>query len=163
MNFGPDWVSALVLGAITGGFVGAFFGALLGAVLGVLVVLWWLIHKHRHKATKLNLKVEGASVMNIGDTATATITPTGPGPTGPVPAPVTSVVYTVTPAGAYTVVPAADGLSAVMTAAIVGTGNSLTVTAVNSAGATLSETAALPDITSGVVVADQLNLVVTTP
>ena len=52
--------------------------------------------------------------MDIGQTATGTISPTAAG----VSAPVTNIVWDVPPVGAYTIVPSADGLSAVYTAAI---------------------------------------------
>lgn len=109
---------------------------------------------------RLNLKIEGKRIMNIGDTATAKIAPTDP---SGVVAPVTSVVFTVTPAGAYTIAPSSDGLSAVYTAAVAGTGNVATVTAVNSAGSTLNDTKPLPDVAAATPVASALNLSVTTP
>lgn len=97
--------------------------------------------------------------MNIGQTATGTISPTAAG----VPAPVTNIVWDVTPVGAYTIVPSADGLSAVYTAAVAGTGIQATVKAINSAGTVLSDAAPLPDVTGAVPVADALNLTITTP
>ena len=97
-------------------------------------------------------------MLNIGDTATATIAPTAAG----VPdAHVSAVKYDVIPAGAYTIVPAADGMTAKYTAAVVGTGILATVSAVNEAGKTLTDQAPLPDV--GTLVADKLNLTITTP
>lgn len=97
-------------------------------------------------------------MLNIGQTATAHIAPTA----GGVPdANVSAVVYGVIPAGAYTIVAAADGQTAVYTAAVVGVGPVATVTAVNEAGVTLTDQAPLPDV--GTLVADKLNLTITTP
>ena len=96
--------------------------------------------------------------INVGAVETGTITPTDP--TG-ASAPVTGVVWTATPAGGYTIAPAADGLSAAYTAVAAGTGFTATVIAVNSAGATLTESAALPDVVVPVPVASALNLVIT--
>lgn len=109
---------------------------------------------------RLNLTIQGSEIMNIGDTATAKISPTAAGQ----PSTVSNVVYDVSPPGAYSIVPAADGLSAVYVAAVAGTGNRATVKAINAAGTVLTDSAALPDV-SGVVgpPADALNLAVTTP
>jgi hypothetical protein len=91
--------------------------------------------------------------INIGQTNTAHIAPDGDGI-------VTNVVYTVS--GGYTVVPAADGLSAVCTATTVGTGFTVSVTATNSAGAVLTDgPKPLDDVSS--VAATALNLTVTNP
>ena len=96
------------------------------------------------------------ATVNIGQTNTAHIAPTdGSG----APAPVTSVVYTAS--GGYAVVPAADGLSAVYTATALGTGFTATVTAVNSAGASLTETKPLDDVVAAPATA--LNLTLTNP
>lgn len=107
-------------------------------------------------ACRLNLTIEG-NAMQIGQTATAHIAPT---PAGAV---VTNVVYGVTPAGAYTITtPDPTGLSAVYTAAVAGTGIMATVSATAADGSTLTDSAALPDIT-GAIVATALNLTITTP
>lgn len=129
-------------------------GFMLGVVFAVL-----LLHAIQPRF-RLNLKIEGKRIMNIGDTATAVIAPTDP---SGVAAPVTSVVFTVTPSGAYTITPGADGLSAKYTAAVAGTGNVATVTAVNSAGSTLTDAKPLPDVAAATPVASALNLSVTTP
>lgn len=158
MSLRLEWLLLLMLGAFCGAVLGMLFGAGIGALLGILavVLLWLFLHR---KATKLNLTIEGTAMLNIGQTATAHIAPTAAG----VPAPVTSVVYDVTPAGAYTIVQAADGLSAVYTAVVPGTGIMATVSAINAAGSSLTDTAALPDIAVAVPVADALNLTITTP
>lgn len=90
--------------------------------------------------------------IQIGQTNTAHIAPNGDGV-------VTNVVYSVS--GGYTVVPAADNLSAVCTATTAGTGFTVTCTAVNSAGATLTDTKPLDDVAAAA--ADALNLTVTNP
>lgn len=98
-------------------------------------------------------------MLNIGQTATATIAPTAAG----VPdANVSAVQWGVIPAGAYTIVPSTTNpLQAVYTAAVVGVGIVATVSAVNEAGVTLTDQAPLPDV--GTLVADKLNLTITTP
>lgn len=118
-----------------------------------------LLDRLVHRRTRLNLTIEGPAMLNIGQTATATIAPTAAG----VPdANVSAVKWDVTPAGAYTIVPGtAPSLTAVYTAAVVGVGAMATVSAVNEAGVTLTDTAALPDV--GTLVADKLNLKITTP
>ena len=110
-----------------------------------------------HPRVHLHLKVEGAKIVNVGQTATATIKPTAAGQ----PATVTNVVYDSDPTGFYTVVPASDGLSAVYTATAIGTGISATVSAVNTDGVTLTDKAGLPDVTTAA--ANELNLTITTP
>jgi hypothetical protein len=120
-----------------------------------------LIACFENSADTLNLTIEGNNMaLSIGLTATAKIAPTAAG----APATVTNVVYACVPAGAYTIVPAADNMSAVYTAAVVGTGNEATVQAVNSAGTVLTDAAALPDVTAAAgPPADALNLSVSIP
>lgn len=131
---------------------------LLGLVLGF--VLCRLLK--RRQAVLLNLKIKGNVMsLNPGMTATAKIAPTDA--TG-APAPVTAVVYDVSPTGAYTIVPAADGLTAVYTAgAAAVTGPVATVKATSAGGVVLSDHAALPDIVLVTPEATALNLTVTTP
>ena len=106
-----------------------------------------------HGRVHLHLKVHGAKIVKIGGTATATISPTPAGTT------VTNVVYDSDPTGFYTVVPAADGLSAVYTATAVGTGINATVSAMNADGVTLTDKAGLPDVTTGAATALNLTVV----
>lgn len=99
-----------------------------------------------------------ASTIEIGQTATATIAPTAAG----VPdANVAAVVFSVVPAGAYTITPGPTPLSAIYTAAVVGTGIVANVSAVNEGGVTLTDSAPLPNVNT--LVADKLNLTITTP
>lgn len=139
---------------------------LLAFVLGILTadlirVVEHIIRRHHHRRRiRLHLTIEAPMTINVGQTATANIKPTDASGN---PAPVTNVVYDVTPAGAYTIVPAADGLSAVYTAVVAGTGNQATVTATASDGSSLKDAAALPDVVVPVPVATALNLSVTTP
>ncbi len=97
-------------------------------------------------------------MLNIGQTATATIAPTAAGVAD---ANVSAVKFDVVPAGAYTITPGATPLSAKYTAAVVGTSIVATVSAVNEAGVTITDKAPLPDV--GTLVADKLNLTITTP
>ena len=130
----------------------------IAVTLAVLLLTGYLTRKRRFR---LNLDIEGTNMtIDVGQTATGHIAPTDPSGAS---APVTGVVWTVSPTGSYSIVPAADGLSAVYTATAVGTSFIATVTALNSAGATLTESAALPDIVVPVPVASALNLTVTTP
>ena len=94
--------------------------------------------------------------IQVGQTATARISPDGDGV-------LTGIVYTVTPAGAYSIAQAADGLSAVYTAAVVGTGFVATVVAVNDVGATITDSAPLPDVVAVPNPVTKLNLTITTP
>jgi hypothetical protein len=120
------------------------------------------VHWLWSQCVSLNLKVhfERHHNMKIGDTGSAKIAPTAAGK----PSTVQSVNYSVAPPGIYSVTPADDGLSAALAAVGGGTGAVLTVTGVNVAGVTLSETAALPDVdAAGPPAADALNLTVTFP
>jgi hypothetical protein len=110
----------------------------------------------------LNLKIEGLTMSKkIGETLTATITPTQTLADGSkVPAPVTNPTFTVSPVGAYTVAPSADGMSATLTAATVAVGCTCTATAVNAEGVTLTQTVTIDDVVPAVPVADALNLTV---
>lgn len=121
-------------------------------VLGALLAWWYFT------LPRLNLTIEGPKMLNIGQTATATIAPTAAG----VPdANVSAVVFSVVPVGAYTIVPGPTPFSAVYTAAVVGVGIVANVSAVNEAGVTLTDSQPLPAV--GTLVADKLNLTITTP
>lgn len=115
------------------------------------------------RCVSLNLKVhfsERHHKMKIGDTGLAKIAPTAAG----APASVQSVNWSVAPDGIWTVTPASDGMSADLNAVGAGDGAVLSVTGVNVAGVTLTETAALPKVDSPTPpppVADALNLTVT--
>lgn len=93
----------------------------------------------------------------IGETVTATITPTN---AAGLPAPVYDVVYEEL-GESYDITPAPDGLSAVLVARNVGTGNVVRVTATTKGGAILVREALLPDVESPVdEEAVELNLTV---
>jgi hypothetical protein len=111
------------------------------------------------RCVSLNLKVhlERHRKMKIGDKGVATIAPTAQGN----PATVQAVVYNVAPPDAWKVTPADDGLSAALEAVAAGGASVLTVTGVNVAGVTLSESADLPAVDAAVPAADKLNLTVT--
>jgi hypothetical protein len=129
----------------------------LGVALGALVAGWYFYRPRLNLTIKVN-KMTAASTIEIGQTATATIAPTAAG----VPdANVSAVVFGVTPPGAYTIAPGPTPLSAIYTAAVVGTGIVATVSAVNEAGVTLTDSAPLPNVNT--LVADKLNLSITTP
>lgn len=91
--------------------------------------------------------------LNLNQTATGTVTVVPPG------APLTNAVFTVS--GGYSIVPAADGLSAVFTATSLGTGFTATYTADASDGSKLTASAALPDVIE--IVATAVALTITTP
>lgn len=111
----------------------------------------------KHRRIRLNLVIEGPETMNVGQTVTATISPTAAGQ----PATVTNVKWDVAPGGAFNIAPAADGMSAVYTATVAGTGFIAEVSAVNAEGVTLTDQAALPDV--GQPAADALNLKIGPP
>jgi hypothetical protein len=128
----------------------------LGVAFGALGFLF-----HRRAATRLNLRIKGADMsINVGQTATATISPTAQGVPGAL---VTGVTYDVQPAGMYSIAPLPDGSAATYTALVAGTGITATVSATNTAGTVLTDSAALPDVVAVVGPADALNLAVTTP
>ena len=107
---------------------------------------------------RLNLSLEQKGRhMKIGDTINAKIAPTD---SSGQPAPVSGVTWTVNPAGAFTIVPAADGLSAVYTAAVNGTGNVCSVAAKSAAGVLLHDAKPLPDVVAPQPEATALNLTV---
>jgi hypothetical protein len=126
---------------------------LLGILFALGALAAWLYRRPR-----LNLTIEGPKMLNIGQTATATIAPTAAGAPD---ANVSAVVFSVVPAGAYTIAPGPTPLSAIYTAAVVGVGIVANVSAVNEAGVTLTDSAPLPDVST--LVADKLNLTITTP
>jgi len=103
---------------------------------------------------RLHLTIEGLMAINPGQTATARIAPTPVGST------VSNVVYTASDAS-WTIVPAADGLSAVYTAGAIGAGFTATVTAVATDGTALTDSKPLPDVVAPPATA--LNLTITTP
>lgn len=104
-------------------------------------------------ACRLNLTFKGNTMsIPIGSIETGTIAPT------PVGAVVTNVVWSVVPAGAYTITtPDPTGLTAVYTAAVAGTSIVGNVQATAADGTILTDSKPLPDIT-GAIIATALNL-----
>jgi hypothetical protein len=92
--------------------------------------------------------------VKVGGTNTSHIAPDGDGI-------VTGVTYTAS--GGYDAAPAPDGLSCVYTATTPGTGFTSTVTGVNSAGMTLTDTKPLDDVEAIVNAASALNQTITNP
>lgn len=96
------------------------------------------------EASRLNLTIDGGCMAKIGDSFVARIAPTN---VAGQPAPVFNAVY-IEEGDSYTVSPAPDGLSAVLTAVSSGAGNLVRVDAFSKGGVLLSEFRALADVES---------------
>lgn len=146
-----------------GGFL--LFLMLIG-LLSLPIIAAWLWLCRDNEATSLNLTIEPASLSalclwegdmaKIGDKFLARIAPTNDAGG---PAPVFDAEYILL-GGSYTVVAAADGLSAVLTAGFPGSGNRLEVAARTKGGSSLLDSEPLPDVEADAEEASRLNLTI---